>query len=204
MYPVETPGINQFGSSVGTSQLRDLYVFPSWIQSLPSGEESRVWQQSVKPGMFDSVGSTELQNAGKAGHNSRQDLCSSWNCTDVRLRVGSARWCLEVQVTAEKSENLNKSHDEIDIELLGHDKRNDWVFVDNIPVREFPSSGAFSSTYPSKPMSVSETTATELVFQQEPIIKLRPSGGSGFCRPVLAADHGHALGQEQAHVLFLL
>ncbi|KAI6705746.1 hypothetical protein NL676_008708 [Syzygium grande] len=64
-----------------------------------------------------------------------------------------------------------------------------------------------------KPMSVdgngglcliSETTATELVFQQEPIIKLRPSGGSGFCRPVSAADRGHALGQEQAHVLFLL
>lgn len=92
------------------------------------------------------------------------------------------------------------SHDEIDIELLGHDKRNDWVlqtniysngsvstgreekfyfwfdptqehhyysiiwnshhivfFVDNIPVREFPSSGVFSSTYPSKPMSVYAT-----------------------------------------------
>ncbi|KAL5759792.1 hypothetical protein ACOSQ2_018630 [Xanthoceras sorbifolium] len=89
------------------------------------------------------------------------------------------------------------NHDEIDIELLGHDKRNDWVIqtniyangsvstgreekfyfwfdptaqhhyysiiwnshhivflVDNIPVREFPNRGAFSSVYPSKPMSV--------------------------------------------------
>lgn len=89
------------------------------------------------------------------------------------------------------------NHDEIDIELLGHDKRNDWVLqtniyanggvstgreekfyfwfdptaqhhyysiiwnshhivflVDNVPVREFPNTGAFSSVYPSKPMSV--------------------------------------------------
>ncbi|KAK3223294.1 hypothetical protein Dsin_010319 [Dipteronia sinensis] len=89
------------------------------------------------------------------------------------------------------------NHDEIDIELLGHDKRNDWVLqtniyangsintgreekfyfwfdptaqhhyysiiwnshhivflVDNIPVREYPNRGAFSSVYPSKPMSV--------------------------------------------------
>lgn len=87
------------------------------------------------------------------------------------------------------------NHDEIDIEILGHDKRNDWVvqtnvyangsvrtgreekfyfwfdptqehhyysilwnshhivfFIDNIPVREFPSTGAFAAAYPSKPM----------------------------------------------------
>ncbi|KAK6257790.1 hypothetical protein QUC31_001249 [Theobroma cacao] len=88
------------------------------------------------------------------------------------------------------------SHDEIDIELLGHDKRIDWVLqtnvyangvstgreekfyfwfdptqqhhyysilwnshhivflVDNIPVREFPNNGKFSTAYPSKPMSL--------------------------------------------------
>uniref|UniRef100_A0A2N9GPP6 Xyloglucan endotransglucosylase/hydrolase n=1 Tax=Fagus sylvatica TaxID=28930 RepID=A0A2N9GPP6_FAGSY len=92
------------------------------------------------------------------------------------------------------------NHDEIDIELLGHDKRNDWVLqtnvyangsvstgreekfylwfdpteqhhqysiiwnnhhtvflVDNIPVREFIHNSAFSSVFPSKPMSVYAT-----------------------------------------------
>lgn len=103
------------------------------------------------------------------------------------------------QIQLSNADAFPHSHDEIDIELLGHDKRNDWVlrsvlrtarfclqlynslqfgpcltslsdperwwfqlfswrfFVDNIPVREFPSSGVFSSTYPSKPMSVYAT-----------------------------------------------
>ncbi|OMO78197.1 Glycoside hydrolase, family 16 [Corchorus capsularis] len=88
------------------------------------------------------------------------------------------------------------NHDEIDIELLGNDKRLDWTLqtniyangvstgreekfyfwfdprqqhhyysilwnshhivflVDNIPVREFPNNGKFTSSYPSKPMSL--------------------------------------------------
>ncbi|KAF2286618.1 hypothetical protein GH714_022943 [Hevea brasiliensis] len=92
------------------------------------------------------------------------------------------------------------NHDEIDIELLGHDKRNDWVLqtnvyangsvstgreekfylwfdpteqhhhysiiwnshhtvflVDNVPLREFIHNSAFSSVYPSKPMSLYAT-----------------------------------------------
>ncbi|RVW47281.1 putative xyloglucan endotransglucosylase/hydrolase protein 33 [Vitis vinifera] len=55
------------------------------------------------------------------------------------------------------------NHDEIDIELLGHEKRKDWVLqtnmflVDNIPVREILYNDAISSVYPSKPMSVYAT-----------------------------------------------
>lgn len=42
-----------------------------------------------------------------------------------------------LNLTREKSQlsNADKfphNHDEIDIELLGHDKRNDWVFQTNI------------------------------------------------------------------------
>ncbi|KAK9277744.1 hypothetical protein L1049_007291 [Liquidambar formosana] len=92
------------------------------------------------------------------------------------------------------------NHDEIDIELLGHEKNKDWVLqtniygngsvstgreekfrlwfdptaqfhhysiiwnshhivflVDDVPVREAPHTVAFSSVYPSKPMSVYAT-----------------------------------------------
>ncbi|CAI0386403.1 unnamed protein product [Linum tenue] len=74
------------------------------------------------------------------------------------------------------AETYPNNHDEIDIEILGHDKRNDWnlqtnvyangsvntgreekFLVDSVPVREFQYSSAYPSVYPSKPMSVYAT-----------------------------------------------
>ncbi|XP_044494373.1 probable xyloglucan endotransglucosylase/hydrolase protein 33 [Mangifera indica] len=143
-----------------------------------------------------SMAAIALDKSSGSGLISRNDYHYGFFSAAIKLPAGISSGV----VLAFYLSNANKyphNHDEIDIELLGHDERNNWVLqtniyangsvttgreekfyfwfdptaqhhyysiiwnvhhivflVDNIPVREFPSTGAFSSVYPSKPMSV--------------------------------------------------
>ncbi|KAJ9169581.1 hypothetical protein P3X46_017754 [Hevea brasiliensis] len=105
------------------------------------------------------------------------------------------------------------NHDEIDIELLGHDKRNDWVLqtnvflVDNVPVREFVHNSAFPSVYRSKAMSVfatiwdgSEGATHGGKYPAEAPSSLDPVEGQEFVR--LSKDQSVAMDWARRKLIF--
>ncbi|KAJ0037386.1 hypothetical protein Pint_23010 [Pistacia integerrima] len=143
-----------------------------------------------------SMASIALDKSSGSGLISRNDFHYGFFSAAIKLPAGISSGVV-LAFYLSNADKYPHNHDEIDIELLGHDKRNNWVLqtniyanggvstgreekfyfwfdptaqhhyysiiwnthhvvflVDSIPVREFPNRGAFSSVYPSKPMSV--------------------------------------------------
>ncbi|XP_021895860.1 probable xyloglucan endotransglucosylase/hydrolase protein 33 [Carica papaya] len=143
-----------------------------------------------------SMARLALDKSSGSGFLSKNKYYYGFFSAAIKLPAGFSSGVV-VAFYLSNSDTYPHHHDEIDIELLGHDKRDDWVLqtniyangsvstgreekfyfwfdptqqhhyysiiwnshhivflVDNIPVREFPNRGAFSSAYPSRPMSL--------------------------------------------------
>lgn len=55
--------------------------------------------------------------------------------------------CMHVYLQLSNADSYPHNHDEIDIELLGHDKRNDWVLQTNIYANGGVSTGREEKFY---------------------------------------------------------
>ncbi|GKV22857.1 hypothetical protein SLEP1_g32676 [Rubroshorea leprosula] len=167
--------------------------------SVDQGFSKAYGLQNIKVFNNGSMATLTLDNSSGSGLESKNKYHYGFFSAAIKLPAGLSSGVV-VAFYLSNWDMFPHNHDEIDIELLGHDKRNDWVvqtniyangsvttgreekfyfwfdptqqyhdysilwnshhivfFVDNIPVREFPSTGAFSSVYPSKPMSVHVT-----------------------------------------------
>ncbi|CAH8251828.1 unnamed protein product [Arabidopsis lyrata] len=143
-----------------------------------------------------SLAKLTLDKSSGAGLVSKNKYHYGFFSARLKLPAGFASGVV-VAFYLSNAESYPKNHDEIDIELLGRSRRDDWTIqtnvyangstrtgreekfyfwfdptqafhdytliwnshhtvflVDNIPVRQFPNRGAFTSAYPSKPMSL--------------------------------------------------